>query len=261
MLYAVNIGNNDFLCTGSYVVQGERYQVVGNYAAARKFKTYDAAKNWAVRLQGTRANVHQFSIINTQERFGGKKMEIKRVTKMDVNTFEVGDVIAFELNDGEKVEAIAVKQDGEDMIFCFSDCLDQEYCMNENGRTEGGYENCDLRAALNSEIIARFPEDIKSKLVAFENGDLLRIPTEKEIFGKNPYGKEEEPNEIEQWEPMKLRKNRIASQGLNGPYEWYWLQNVVSAASFASVNYCGLASCYNASTSHGVRPAFKISNP
>ena len=65
-----------------------------------------------------------------------------------------------------------------------------------------------------------------------------------------------------QWEPMKLRRNRIAFQGMNGPWEWYWLANKVkgSAAYFAFVNGYGIADSTNASYSLGVRPAFKIKN-
>ena len=36
--------------------------------------------------------------------------------------------------------------------------------------------------------------------------------------------------------------------------QWYWLRDVVSAASFAGVNSNGYADCYNASYAHGVRP-------
>jgi len=65
---------------------------------------------------------------------------------------------------------------------------------------------------------------------------------------------------VEQWEPMKLRKNRIAFQGKNGGWEWYWLQNRADgyAAGFASVDSDGLADCSGASYASGVRPAFKI---
>ena len=66
---------------------------------------------------------------------------------------------------------------------------------------------------------------------------------------------------MEQWEPMKKRKNRIAFQGKGtDTWEWYWLQNKYdgSAAGFAGVGNSGDASYDNASTSYGVRPAFKI---
>ena len=65
-----------------------------------------------------------------------------------------------------------------------------------------------------------------------------------------------------QWEPMKLRRNRIAFQGMNGSWEWYWLANKVkgSAAGFAGVSSGGRAAYAYASLSGGVRPAFKIKN-
>lgn len=177
--------------------------------------------------------------------------------------FGVGDTISFDLTDGEHMEAIAVKEETDGMIFCAVDCLETEYQMNKKPTNEGGYEACELRKALNGEILERFPAEIRESIVPFENGDLLRLPTEKEIFGKNKYGENESDN-VTQWEPMKLRRNRIAFQGYNGEWEWYWLQNrlrgVASATYFAYVTGRGYASCYGASSSLGVRPAFKIKN-
>ena len=174
----------------------------------------------------------------------------------------VGDVITFTLNDGEEVEALAVKQEQDGMIFVLVDCLRKEYSMNRTSSNRGGYKSCGMRKALDTEILDRFPAEIRDKIVAFENGDLLRLPTEREIFGYNPYG-EKEPEDVEQWEPMKDRRNRIAFQGSKtGTWEWYWLQNTVdgSAALFANVSDGGVAGCSLASDARGVRPAFKIRN-
>lgn len=179
------------------------------------------------------------------------------------NGYMVGDVIAFTLTDGEEVEALAVKQEQDGMIFCLVDCLNQEYSMNEEDSNRGGYEATDLRVKLNGEILERFPADIREKMVAFANGDYLRLPTEKEIFGCNDYGKAE-PDDVQQWEPMKQRKNRIAFQGKGTDrWEWYWLQNAHKryAALFAHVTNGGRANCYAASGADGVRPAFKILHP
>lgn len=179
------------------------------------------------------------------------------------NGYMVGDVIAFALTDGEEVEALAVKQEQDGMIFCLVDCLNQEYSMNEEDSNRGGYEATDLRVKLNGEILERFPADIREKMVAFANGDYLRLPTEKEIFNCNDYGKAE-PDEVQQWEPMKQRKNRIAFQGKGTDrWEWYWLQNAHKcyAAFFACVYGSGLANFNDASSAFGVRPAFKIINP
>ena len=178
--------------------------------------------------------------------------------------FEVGDVISFDLLDGEHMEAMAVKEEGCLVIFCAVDCLEKEYPFKRDGNIKGGYEASDLREALNTTILRRFPEELVKRMVPFQNGDLLRIPTEKEIFGENEYG-ENEPDDVTQWEPMKLRRNRIAFQGHNGPMEVYWLQNrlrdVVSAARFAHVGSAGYCNYSGAGSSWiGVRPAFKIQN-
>ena len=130
-------------------------------------------------------------------------MKVKRMIKSDVDTFRVGDIIKFKLTDGEKVQAMAVQQENDGMLFCLVDCLADEYSMNDTNTNEGGYEGSDLRKKLNTEIIARFPADIKAMMVPFGNGDYLRLPTEKEIFGENYYGEYESPY-VQQWKPMKL---------------------------------------------------------
>lgn len=189
-------------------------------------------------------------------------MKVRRTEKIKVNTFRVGDVIRFKLSDGEKVKMLAVKEESDGMIFSFADCLAKEYSMNEQNTNEGGWDASDLRKKLNGEILDRFPRKIRKLLLPFENGDMLRLPTEKEIFGSNPCG-EDEPESVSQWKPMKQRKNRIASQGLNGGWEWYWLQNRVpnSAAAFANVLGGGGADCGLAGNAGGVRPVVKIKNP
>ena len=101
--------------------------------------------------------------------------------------------------------------------------------------------------------------ELRDRMIPFASGDLLRLPTEKEIFGCNEYGKAE-PESVQQFEPMKSRRNRIAFRGEDESLEWYWLENEVEgyAAGFALVNADGAASYYFASAALGVRPAFKI---
>lgn len=188
-------------------------------------------------------------------------MKVERMIKSDVDTFQVGDIINFTLSNGEQVQAMAMKQEQDGMIFLLVDCLRDEYRMNAENSNRSGYDASDLKESMDGEILARFPADLREKMIPFANGSLLRLPTEKEIFGKNEYGTKE-PENVVQWEPMKLRRNRIAFQGMNGSWEWYWLANKVegSAAYFAYVNGNGYAISYVASLSLGVRPAFKIKN-
>ena len=197
-------------------------------------------------------------------------MEVKRTIKTEVESFELGDVISFKLKDGEKVQAKAVKQTDEGMLFITVDCLKNEYQMFKNTggmeSVEINYFNSDLRHALNGEILDRFPDEIRSRMVGMRIGDsdsvdFLRIPTEREIFGENLYSTEE-CSEIKRFKGMKKRRNRMAFQIVDGddPFEWYWLQNRVgdTSSNFASVAY-GLADYSGASYSFGVRPVFCIS--
>lgn len=192
-------------------------------------------------------------------------MLVKRTMKVDVELFEVGDIIKFKLTDGEKVQAMAVKQTPEGMLFVLVDCLAKEYPMfndiDDMDEEDISYATSDLRKALNGEILDRFPKEIKERMVAVNaEGDMLRIPTECEIFGENVYG-QEESKLTKRWKPMKKKRNRIAFQGKEGAWEWYWLINRHKdyASNFAGVNYYGRAAYSYASNSNGVRPVFLLS--
>lgn len=187
-------------------------------------------------------------------------MLVKRTMKI-----EVGDIIKFKLTDGEKVQAMAVKQTPEGMLFVLVDCLAKEYPMfndiDDMDEEDIYYATSDLRKALNGEILDRFPKEIKDHMVAVNaEGDMLRIPTEYEIFGENVYG-QEESKLTKRWKPMKKKRNRIAFQGKEGAWEWYWLMNRHKdyASGFASVDNNGDADYLTASDSLGVRPVFLLS--
>lgn len=180
--------------------------------------------------------------------------------------YEVGDIVSYTMEDGEEVEALAVKEEFDKhgnlcMVFMLLDCLKEECRMNRDDTNDGGYEESHLRDQLATKYLEKFPAALRLNMVPFENGDLLRIPTEREIFGRNIYG-EEETNTVEQFEPMKKRRNRMAFDGLNGETQAYWLQNkrVRSATSFCFVANNGSAYYYNASYSCGVRPLYRIRN-
>ena len=180
--------------------------------------------------------------------------------------YEVGDIVSYTMEDGEEVEALAVKEEFDKhgnlcMVFMLLDCLKEECRMNRDDTNDGGYEESHLRDQLATKYLEMFPAALRLNMVPFENGDLLRIPTEREIFGRNIYG-EEEPNTVEQFESMKKRRNRMAFDGLNGETQAYWLQNkrVRSATAFCLVSAGGYAYSNGASYSFGVRPLYRIRN-
>lgn len=196
-------------------------------------------------------------------------MEVIRNMTIDTELFRLGDIISFTLSTGEKVKAKAIQETPNGMLFITVDCLKDEQKMFENpGRAEKvDYEHSDLRKKLNGEILDTFPEEIKRRMVGMRVGqtncfDMLRIPTEREIFGKNHYGIRTTPVSVRRFYGMENRRERIAFQGSEtGTWEWYWLQNKVedSAFDFAGVYNAGGAYYYNASNSRGVRPVFLLS--
>ena len=195
-------------------------------------------------------------------------MEVIRNMTVETELFELGDIISFDLTTGEKVQAMAVRETPNGMLFMTVDCLKTEYKMFESvSRAEVvDYEHSDLRQKLNGEILESFPEEIRERMVGMRVGqtncfDMLRIPTEREIFGENPYGADE-PKSVRRFYGMEERRNRIAWQGSKtGEFEWYWLQNRAedTASSFALGDSFGFASYANASHSYGVRPVFLLS--
>lgn len=192
-------------------------------------------------------------------------MEVKRKMTVDTEMFELGDIISFKLTTGEKVQARAVQETPEGMLFMTVDCLKDEQPMFKNtDDTEDedfSYDNSDLRKVLNGAILASFPAEIRDRMkVVHGDSDLLRIPSEKEIFGTNEYGQEE--GKVKQFKGMKNRRNRIAWQGSKtGTFEWYWLMNRHKeyASNFAAVSDDGTADYTLASDSIGVGPVFLLS--
>lgn len=192
-------------------------------------------------------------------------MKVKRKMTVDTEMFELGDIISFKLTTGKKVQARAVKETPDGMLFVTVDCLKDEQPMFKNTDDmedeDFSYDNSDLRKVLNGAILASFPAEIRDRMkVVYGDSDLLRIPSEKEIFGTNEYGQEE--GKVKQFKGMKNRRNRIAWQGSKtGTFEWYWLMNRHKeyASDFAGVLGTGSAACSVASDSLGVRPVFLLS--
>lgn len=211
-------------------------------------------------------------------------MEVIRNMTIDTELFRLGDIISFTLSTGEKVKAKAIRETPNGMLFITVDCLKDEQKMFENpGRAEKvDYEHSDLRKKLNGEILESFPEEIKGRMVGMRVGqtnrfDMLRIPTEREIFGENPYGKDE-PVSVRRFYGMENRRERIAFQGSEtGIEEWYWLQNKAADSTFyfflqnkaedstfyffdfAVVSSRSRAAYNDASYFNGVRPVFLLS--
>lgn len=182
-------------------------------------------------------------------------MKVIRKTEIETNSFFVGDQIAV-----GRYTATCQKVSEESALFFMDQYDDDPQRMNDENTNEGGYEKSDLRRRINNEESLRdFPEDVRSRLMPFENGDLIRIPTFCEMFGNEEYEDWCEDDGAEQLPLMVSRENRVAYR--KNECEWGWLQNITaSATGFAFVGATGDANYTGASYVHGVRRVFQISN-
>ncbi len=181
-------------------------------------------------------------------------MKVIREVKMKAEKLQLGDRIKVNLP-GEKHTAVAIKDEGDGMLFLFDEYLDEARPMNKSDSTNGGYDASGMRKFLR-ELEENFPEKLRKCMVPFENGDMLRLLTITEFCGVDK-GFNSCDGQIE-W--MKDRRHRIASRK-GAEYECGWTSTVVSGATFANVHGGGDADCLRASLPLGVRPAFKILYP
>ena len=181
-------------------------------------------------------------------------MEVMREVKMKAEKLQIGDRIRIDLQ-GEKHTATAIRDEGDGMLFLLDEYLDEARQMNSRNSTDGGYDASKMRKFLR-ELTEAFPEKLRKRMAAFENGDLLRLLTITEMCGVD-----KNFNRCEgQIEWMKDNRRRIACRK-GKEYECGWTSTVVSAPLFARVNGYGDADCSYASNPLGVRPAFKILYP
>lgn len=63
MFYGIYVPKGGYVCKGSFIVQGERFKVLGNKESARRFKTEAAAINELKRMRGKYGNITNASIV------------------------------------------------------------------------------------------------------------------------------------------------------------------------------------------------------
>lgn len=175
--------------------------------------------------------------------------------EFDLSSMKVGDKITVDLKDLGKFEATVHEVTDENVLFIFDDYIAKR-SMNENRTNTGGYENSDLKKWIETDLLDRFPVELKARLIE------LTLPTVGQVVGWDDECDKEhfETDCDEQLPLMKLRKNRVAY--FNNECEWGWLRNAVkkefSSAFFALVYSGGFANYDLASNSNGVRPAFRL---
>lgn len=183
-------------------------------------------------------------------------MLVTRKLLMTTREFQVGDQITVNLKDLGELTLTAQKVTEEGTYFMFNKAIANR-CMNSNGKNKGGFKESDLYKWLNSDFLNLFPDELKERIKD------ISVPTYGQMFGHDDeFYKNFEPDNDEQFELMKDRKNRIFFD-LEDKWCWSWLQNAtkkeVSASYFAYVYSGGYAVYADADNDAYVLPVILLS--
>lgn len=178
----------------------------------------------------------------------------------NIKDFKIGDQIKL----GEYT-ATCQKIGKKGSIFLFDQYLDNHLiCMyNKKDECFKGYEGSEVRKFLLEFEKNYIFDDIREYMIAFKNGDLLRIPMAEEIFYKEDVLNKYYPilNKT-QWLLMKDKTNRLAFWRKDGKQKssWGWLQNndKDSASNFAYIDSYGNGDCTTASNLLAIRIVFRL---
>jgi len=170
--------------------------------------------------------------------------ELKKA--IEEGTIRVEDKLITKDKDGAAIFVVADIRDGW-ITFVRKFVLQDDKPMKR--------KDFDLIQWLNSDYMETLDKDLKAIMVAPDGQQLMDLPREMEVFGKNEYGVKEEGS---RWEYFKKLNNRICGTGDDAEYsEWWWMNTPhrASAAYFCHCSYIGDADCIFASDAAiGVRP-------
>jgi hypothetical protein len=189
--------------------------------------------------------------------------EIKSIQRPQ-EFFAKGDTKTVELYDGQSVvvELVAFNRDGTKMQFIMRDLLEFEYPMNQEDTNKGGWKNSRMRNHYLKRIFQLLPKDLQDVIVSAKKiasgettHDLLWLPSETEVFGRNEYSS---GNDGEQYDCFKDTNNRIKRR--DGRKWYWWLRSPFSGYTsyFCYVSSDGFASYNSASNSLGVCLGFNL---
>ena len=187
---------------------------------------------------------------------------------VDNGTIAQGDLVIFNLKNGEEVAVRATQDKNGKWFFVLEDCLADEHCMNKRPTNKGAWAACDMRAWLNNTMFALLPDELQAliaqtKIVQIVDGerveteDKLFLLSKTQVFGKGRWS-DREPEDT-QLLCFLREKDRVKECGDKGTYFW-WLRSVYAsyASYFCFVYTGGSANYYGAYHSHGFAPGFDI---
>lgn len=183
---------------------------------------------------------------------------IKKATIVNTeeDTIQIGEQIRIPIEGFGTFIATVEEVTDNTILFIFDDIVTRRP-MNETNTNDGEFKGSQLYKWLQEVLLPAFPDYLRERISE------LTIPTVGQIVGHEDAWDNEhfEGDDDQQLPLMKELKHRIAL--FEGDFAWYWLQNASkkdywSSARFAYVDSNGYAYYNAASSSLGVRPAFRL---
>ena len=182
----------------------------------------------------------------------GRWMELKEALAQGENPVAIGDEIEIELKTGERVTLVCeLVKDGRATFFA-KNLLEDTHAMDE-GWITGWEKHLSTMDGYLEKLFRLLPDDLQAVIC----GGKLRLLREREVFGRNIYGRSEYCEQLPRYQDPGNRVKRLS--GVPFPY-WLATQNVAYSAHFCTVNSDGSSSGYltGASYSNGVCFGFEI---
>ena len=208
----------------------------------------------------------------------------KAVQTGNTGVYNVGDTKTIELtNFGTHTLRIAnntectteTSKTACGFVVEFADII-EKHSMNNTNINTGGWENSELRTYLNSTIYDAIPSDVKNvisttkvvssykttEFLLVESNDNLYLFTSKEIFGTAKGDiVDSQTRQLDYYKNKGItltNGQRFAIKKYNGVDSQMWLRSSNGTGVFTALDSGGNWNNFEASTSQGVSPAFRI---
>lgn len=174
--------------------------------------------------------------------------ELRDAVHAGSSLLNVGDEIGIELKTGEQVTLVCEQVKNGCATFFTKDLLEDTHAMDE-GWITGYKKHLSTMDRYLEKLFHLLPEDLQ------EVASPLCLLREREVFGKNWYGKLEECEQLPRYQEPENRVKRLS--GVPFPY-WLASPNATYATYFCTVDSDGSSNYSNASFSNGVCFGFEV---
>lgn len=176
--------------------------------------------------------------------------ELRDAVHAGSSLLNVGDEIGIELKTGEKVTLVCEQVKNGCATFFTKDLLEDTHAMDE-GWITGWKKRLGTMDGYLEKLFRLLPDDLQAVIC----GGKLRLLREREVFGRNIYGKPENYRQLPRYQEPENRVKRLS--GVLFPY-WLASPYATHATDFCIVGGGGSSTTGSASYSFGVCFGFDI---